>query len=167
MSAQRLMICGVGVVVARDDRILLGARASGAGASLWSLPGGRLEYGETFEECGKRELHEETGLIAGARPRPVCVSNDLDGANGIQSVTVGLEMRGASGSPHNREPDRFVRWDWWSVADLPRDLFEPSLKILYCLFSDRVAWLAREIARRDLLASIYPISAGSGCGDAR
>jgi ADP-ribose pyrophosphatase YjhB (NUDIX family) len=52
----------VGAVVVRDDRLLLIRRARAPGRGLWSLPGGRVERGETLAEAVVRELHEETGI---------------------------------------------------------------------------------------------------------
>ena len=50
------------VVLNRDrDKILLVRHRKG-NRQYWVLPGGRLEYGETFHECAVRELKEETGL---------------------------------------------------------------------------------------------------------
>ena len=49
------------VVVNKDNKILL-VRHKKGNQRYWVLPGGRLEYGETFEECAIRELKEETGL---------------------------------------------------------------------------------------------------------
>jgi 8-oxo-dGTP diphosphatase len=55
---------GVSVVVLRGDEVLLVQRGKGAYRGLWSLPGGAIELGETAEAAARRELLEETGLLA-------------------------------------------------------------------------------------------------------
>src|SRR5271170_3264971 len=55
---------GVGVLVVKDQKILLGKRISSHGNQTYCPPGGHLEFGESPLECAKRELLEETSLIA-------------------------------------------------------------------------------------------------------
>ncbi|KAK5163876.1 uncharacterized protein LTR77_010270 [Saxophila tyrrhenica] len=59
---------GVGVFVFKDHNdahFVLGKRKASLGAGTYSLPGGHLEFGETFEQCAVREVKEETGLEIG------------------------------------------------------------------------------------------------------
>lgn len=55
---------GVGVVLFRDDEVLLVKRAKPPISDNWSIPGGAQELGETVREAALRELKEETGLDA-------------------------------------------------------------------------------------------------------
>ena len=50
------------VVVREDGRVLLIQRGRPPGAGDWTLPGGKVEPGETPAQTIVRELHEETGL---------------------------------------------------------------------------------------------------------
>jgi 8-oxo-dGTP diphosphatase len=61
MSAGRVRCVGA-VIKDRGNRLLLIKRGHEPGAGLWSLPGGRIEPGETDEEAVVREILEETGL---------------------------------------------------------------------------------------------------------
>ena len=53
---------GVGAVCVRDGRVLLVKRGRGPAVGQWSIPGGRLEHGESLSQAVARELAEETGL---------------------------------------------------------------------------------------------------------
>jgi 8-oxo-dGTP diphosphatase len=53
----------VGIVAVRDEALLMVQRGRGPGRGYWSLPGGRVEPGETMAEAVVRELDEETGLV--------------------------------------------------------------------------------------------------------
>jgi 8-oxo-dGTP diphosphatase len=52
----------VSAAIFRDDRILLVRRARSPGKGLYSLPGGRVEFGEPLHTALHREVDEETGL---------------------------------------------------------------------------------------------------------
>ncbi|MEM7337557.1 MAG: NUDIX domain-containing protein [Actinomycetota bacterium] len=52
----------VGAVVIHDGSILLIRRGRGAAVGQWSVPGGRVEWGETLAQAVEREVREETGL---------------------------------------------------------------------------------------------------------
>jgi ADP-ribose pyrophosphatase YjhB (NUDIX family) len=53
---------GIGVIVFKDDRVLMIRRGKPPRAGQWSLPGGAQQLGETVFEAARREVAEETGL---------------------------------------------------------------------------------------------------------
>jgi 8-oxo-dGTP diphosphatase len=61
-SADRAVPCVGAVVLDGDGRLLLVRRGREPSRGLWSLPGGRVEAGETGADAVVREVFEETGL---------------------------------------------------------------------------------------------------------
>ena len=57
-----LPLCGVGVVVWRDDQLLLVRRGKPPREGRWTIPGGLQELGETVFQAAAREVLEETAL---------------------------------------------------------------------------------------------------------
>jgi 8-oxo-dGTP diphosphatase len=62
MAGRRIPCVGA-VIKDGGGRLLLIRRGHEPGAGLWSLPGGRIEPGETDQQAVSREVLEETGLV--------------------------------------------------------------------------------------------------------
>ncbi|MBQ6251045.1 NUDIX hydrolase [Ruminococcus sp.] len=63
LGSRPLIMAGAGVIIINDkNEILLGKRTDNG---YWDYPAGSMEIGESFEECARREVFEETGLTCG------------------------------------------------------------------------------------------------------
>jgi 8-oxo-dGTP diphosphatase len=99
----------VSAAIFRDEKILLVRRARSPAKGFWSLPGGRVEFGESLHAALHREVDEETALkieivgLAGWR-------EVLPGTGGGHYLIMSFAARWRSGDPVlNEELDDF-RW---------------------------------------------------------
>jgi 8-oxo-dGTP diphosphatase len=119
---------GVGVLLLRDGKVLIGRRTSPHGRDTWSPPGGKAEPGETDEATARRELAEETGL-AGAVPRVVAETIDTF-PDGVTWRTRWVRMDWVSGEPETVAPGELDGWGWYMWEALPTPLFLPMASLV-------------------------------------
>ena len=120
---------GVATIILRDGAILLGERIGSHGANTWATPGGHLELGESIEDCAKREVLEETGLIVDSIEK-FTFTNDIFEKEGKHYVTLFVVASSTSGEPQVTEPDKCKQWKWCWLDDLPEPLFLPLINLL-------------------------------------
>lgn len=115
---------GVGVIIRKGDKILFGKRKNSHGDGTWAFPGGHLEFGESIEECAKREVKEETGLILDSFKK-VFFTNDIFAKENKHYVTLFVLADWVEGEPEVREPEKCEKWEWFDWSNLPQPLFVP------------------------------------------
>jgi len=110
-----------GIIRDGCGRILIARRRPGkAQAGFWEFPGGKLEPGETAEECLKRELLEEMGI--GIRPTALFGVHEHDyGAFLIRLIAVEAEF--AAGEITLTDHDDY---HWAEAAELGGFAFAPA-----------------------------------------
>ena len=107
--------CVGAVVTDGQGRLLMIKRGHEPGAGLWSIPGGRIEPGETDAEALVREMLEETGLtvqvgrLIGGVQRPGLDGTVIDIRDYAATVTGGTLQAG----------DDAAEARWVAVSELP------------------------------------------------
>ena len=111
---------GLGVIVIRNGKVLLGKRKGEHSSGTYAFPGGHLELKESWEECAAREVKEETGMEVTAS-KFVAVTNDIFDKEDSHYITIFMKAE-CLGEPEIMEPDKCGGWDWFSWERLPQPL---------------------------------------------
>lgn len=126
---------GIGVFVFKNGQFLMLKRQGSHGEGTWSLPGGHLEFGESFEDTARRETMEETGLEI-KNVRFGAVTNDHFTDENKHYVTIWMLSEWADGVEYIAEPNKCVEQEWFSFDNLPTPLFLPWKQLLGSEFID-------------------------------
>lgn len=138
-SNQKLKIArlGVGVMIIKDNQVLLGRRHDDRdkadseleGQGTWTMPGGKVDFGNTLIEEAYREVLEETGIeIDKNKLKLISITDDI--IETAHFVTIGFLCQDFESEPKAMEPDEITEWQWFGLDQLPERIFPPSEKII-------------------------------------
>ena len=120
---------GVGVIVIKENKVLLGKRKNSHGEGSWCFPGGHLEFNESLENCAKREVLEETGIEI-KNIRFETITNDIFKDEEKHYITIFMLSEYDSGEVKVMEPEKCEKWNWFEWNNLPEPLFLPIQNLL-------------------------------------
>lgn len=120
---------GIGVIIIKDNKVLFGKRKNSHGDGTWSLPGGHLEFGESWEDCALREVEEEVGITIN-NLHFVTATNDIFQAEEKHYVTLFVKADYVAGEVTLKEPEKCEQWNWFDWDNLPQPLFLPIENLL-------------------------------------
>ena len=124
---------GVGVLLINSEGKVLVGKRKGSHAPYYSIPGGHLEMGETFEKVAIKEVLAQTGMTI-IDPKVFCVSNNLETyeKEGVHFVSVNLWTRQFEGQPTVMEQEKCDGWQWVDPSQLPEPHFDASRNAIHC-----------------------------------
>ena len=118
---------GLGVIIVNQEGNILVGKRIGSFAQKYSIPGGKLELGETFERSATREIKEETNLEI-KNPEVIAVTNNLETyrEEGRHFVSIILLVKEFTGELRLLEPHKCSEWLWVDPRHLPEPHFDAS-----------------------------------------
>src|SRR4051812_31175050 len=129
MAEQQFRV-GVGAIILKEDKILLGLRGPKARDQhyKWELLGGLVQFGETLEAAVKREVMEETSLVV-APVRIVGNNVRYNPEGDEQWVGITFECAWQEGEPQRTEHDRVLEFEWHDLESaLAHDKLTPMTR---------------------------------------
>ena len=120
-------VVGIGVMIIKDEKVLLGKRKGSHGEGEYCFPGGHLEYMESFVGCVVREVREEAGIEI-SNVRFLRLYNEKEYVP-KHYVNIAFVADWESGVAKVCEPDKLESWGWYDMDNLPVPLYAtiPSL----------------------------------------
>lgn len=113
---------GIGVMILKNNKVLLGKRKGLLGEGEYAFPGGHLEYMESFENCARRETKEECEVeIQNIRFQ---VLANITGYAPNHYTHIGVIAEWKEGEPELLEPEKCESWDWYEIDKLPEPMFK-------------------------------------------
>lgn len=107
----------------QDGKCLVIRRAYAPYQGLWSLPGGRIEPGETAAQCAVREVAEEVGLLV---QNPVAVTHMKVAGRSRQVI---LEVFASQNFAGKITPsDEVLAWGWYDPEEIKALATTPDLE---------------------------------------
>ncbi len=119
---------GIGIMIQNDKgEVLMGLRHGSHGEGEWSFPGGKLHNGETLFEAAKRKVKEECNLRVHDL-KIVSLSDEMRylKTDGKQFFVIGLLAMNWEGEVKLVEPEKWIKWKWFQLDDLPEKLLEAT-----------------------------------------
>ncbi|QFR34114.1 NUDIX hydrolase [Ancylobacter sp. TS-1] len=113
-------VLAASTAVFHEGRLLLARRGKAPSRGLWTLPGGRVEPGETLADAAAREVMEEVGIdcaILGVAGALDIIQHDASGALAAHFVVVSHAARWVAGEPAVGPEAAEV--GWFDPAELP------------------------------------------------
>lgn len=107
MAAPRPTVA-VGAIVVDRGRVLVVQRGTPPGVGLWTVPGGKLEPGETLAQAVAREIREETGLVVEVGPLACVIERIGDDHHFVILDYVARVIGGTLGAGDDATQARFV-----------------------------------------------------------
>jgi ADP-ribose pyrophosphatase YjhB (NUDIX family) len=111
-------VVAVGVLLLDGDRVLLVERGTPPSVGKWTVPGGKVELGETLEEAAARELYEETGLACDLGPIVEVLDRVLRSGDRVEYHYVILDFLGTRPRGDLRAGSDCTAARWIEVANL-------------------------------------------------
>lgn len=115
-SASQVPRTGIAVFVLNSENdFVFGKRKGSHGQGTWALPGGHLELHESFEECARREVLEETGLELDNLQYMTAVNSPrIDGTKHYITIFMVARLAKSEAQPQLLEPNKCEGWKWIS-----------------------------------------------------
>lgn len=127
---------GLGVIILNEEnKVLLILRNDDAKLAdsdmrlegTWTLPAGKIKTNETIFEAAKRKVFQEVGLEI-SDLEIVSIADDIN--EYAHFVTIGMLAHEFKGEVSLGDTQEHVAYDYFSLDELPKNLCDPSKKII-------------------------------------